>query len=400
MTSMSKAGPGILRAVALAVVGVLVIAAVLALWPGSDGKTLTASFDRTVSVYEGSEVRVLGVPVGEVESVEPAGTTVKVTMRYDAETKLPADAKAVVVAPSVVGDRFIQITPVYSEGPVMEDGAQLSTDRTAVPLELDQIYQALDDLAVSLGPDGANKNGALTRLLDSTARNFGGQGEQFNQTIENLSRFTSTLDNNKDPLFDTVREIDRFVAALARNDQTVRDFNDSLASASSMLEGERDDLKAALRNLGVAMDQVGSFVRENEEALSRNVRGLVKVSDILVKQRDALDETLDAAPTALANLFHTYNPSTGTLDTRANLGESFSQIETNPAGFLCSATTTVDPTGALCDAFTEALGRSAPGQRTDSGAGKGKPATFPEGTGVVEIERVDPSLAGIVEVER
>ncbi len=394
MASLPQVGRGALRAVALAVVGVLVVAAALTLRPGPDQKTVTASFPRTVSIYEGSDVRVLGVGIGTVETVVPAGTTVKVTMTYQADVKVPADVKAAVIAPSVVGDRFVQLTPAYTKGPVLEDDATLDTDRTAVPLELDQIYESIDQIAVGLGPDGANRDGALTRLLDSTARNFGGQGEQFNETIRNLSRFTATLDNNKDALFGAAAEIERFVSVLADNDQTVRDFNDSLAAASDVLEAERDDLAAALRNLGIAMEQVSSFVRENDEALSKNVKGLVRVSDVLVKQRGALEETLEAAPTALANLYHTYNNRHGTLDTRANMGESFTQTETNTAGFLCSLTTTVDPDEELCDQFVEMFGRAAPG--VDGGAAP----RFPQGKGVVEIERVDPTLAGLLEVPR
>lgn len=387
-------GSGLVRALAMAVVGVLVIAAVVFLWPEQDKKMLKAAFPRTVSIYEGSDVRVLGVGVGEVIEVRPAGTTVEVTMEYDAEHKIPADAKAVVVAPSVVGDRFVQLTPVYQSGPVMEDGAKLTTDQTAVPLELDDIYQSISDLAEGLGPEGANRDGALSRLLESTADNFGGQGEQFNQTIRNLSRFTSTLDNNKDALFDTADEIDQFVQVLAENDRTVRDFNDSIAAASTVLEEEREDLAASLRNLGVAMEQVSGFVRENKDALSRNIKGLVKVTDILVKQRDALDETLSAAPTALANLYHTYNPSTGTLDTRANLGEIADSTVRDPASTLCSLVTTVDPNGDLCDTFVDVLGRSAPGE------GAPESATGARSSRVVEIERIDTSLAGILEVQR
>ena len=392
MATLSKIGPGILRAVALIVVGLLVIAAVMAFRDGEDQKLLEASFPRTVSIYEGSEVRVIGVPIGKVTAVEPSGTTVKVTMEYDPEVKVPEDVKAVVVAPSVVGDRFIQLTPVYEKGPVLEDGAELSTDRTAIPLELDQIYQSLDDIAVALGPDGANKEGALTRLLQSTARNFGGQGEQFNETIRNLSRFTTTLDNNKDALFDTAREVERFVGALEENDQTVRDFNDSLAAASSVLEGERDDLAAALRNLGVATEQVSSFVKENEQALSENVKGLVQLTDILVKQRDALDETLSAAPTALSNLFHTYNPETGTLDTRSNMGQNVTEIENDPLTTICSLVSPLEQGLGICEQLREGAGRAAPGQ--------GKPSSRPLSKDVIEIEHIDTTLAGLVQVER
>lgn len=387
LPALPALGAGTMRLIALSVVGLLVIAAaVFLLRPGSDDKVLTASFPRTVSIYEGSAVRVLGVPVGEVVSVEPAGTTVEVEMRYDSEIDVPADASAVVIAPSVVGDRYIQLTPVYEGGPKLEDGARLSTDRTAVPLELDDIYQNLDDLAVGLGPDGANKEGALTRLLRTTSRNFGGQGQKVNETIENLSRFTSTLDNNKDALFSTAAEIERFVSALRENDQTVRDFNDSLAGASDVLADERQDLAAALRNLGIAMKQVRGFVQENKQALSSNIKGLVSVTDILVKQRAALDETLDAAPIALSNLFHTYNPSTGTLDTRSNFGENIDSAERDPANTLCSLVTTADPNGDLCDQLVNVLGRTAPGRRSSH-----RP---------VVVEPIDRSLGGLVEVDR
>jgi phospholipid/cholesterol/gamma-HCH transport system substrate-binding protein len=379
-------GSGLARILPLLVVGAIVIAAVAVLARGGgDTKTVTADFPRTVSVYPGSDVRVLGVKVGQIDSVTPTGTTVKVVMSYDETVKIPADAKAAIIAPSVVGDRFVQFTPVYKGGPVMEDNAKLGSDRTAVPLELDQIYQNLNDLAVGLGPDGANKEGALTRLLQSTARNFGGQGKQFNETIRNLSKFTSTLDNNKEELFGATRQIEVFVQALADNDQTVRDFNDSLASASDLLSDERKDLAAALRNLATAMTEVRTFVKDNRQGLTRNIKGLVKVTDILVKQRKALDEVLHVAPTALANLYHTYNPSAGTLDTRSNLGKNLDFATQDPADVLCGLVVTADPKGQVCDQIQGALGRTSPGAQA-----------APADRKPIEVEYVDRTLAGIL----
>lgn len=377
----------------LSVVAVLAVVAalLLAILPGEDEKTLTASFPRTVSLYEGSDVRLLGVPIGKVDSVTPSGTDVTVTMSYDAKYKIPADAKAVIISPAIVGDRFVQLTPVFEPGDQeLADGAELSVEDTATPLELDEIYQSIDDLTVALGPEGANSKGALTNLLDSTARNFAGQGDQFHQTIENLGKFTGTLENNKEELFGTAQEMERFVSALAKNDQTVRDFNDSLVGAADLLKDERVDLAAALRNLGVAMDQVSSYVRENRDALSENIKGLNKVSKILVKQRAALDETLGVAPTALTNLFHTYNPKTGTLDTRSNAGENFAALESDPAAVICGFLHQTPSPKQACDAVRSALPRTA-------ALAKLRGADSPE---TVEVEYVDRSLAGIVEVNR
>ena len=182
----------------LVLVGLLV-AAGFAMFSSEPTKTVTAHFPRSVSLYEGSEVKVLGVAVGNVDQVTPSGTEVVVTMRYDADINIPEDAEAVIISPSIVGDRFVQLTPVYEDGDdVLADGAELSTERTSVPLELDEIYSSLNDLNVALGPNGANRNGALTDLLETTAENFGGQGAKFHQTIQDFSKLSETLDNNKE----------------------------------------------------------------------------------------------------------------------------------------------------------------------------------------------------------
>ncbi|HEX6875985.1 MAG TPA: MCE family protein [Nocardioidaceae bacterium] len=380
---------GFTRILSLVAVAAIVVAGVLLMMPDQEKKFVTASFPRTVSLYEGSDVRILGVPVGKVESVTPAGTDVTVKMWYDAKYKVPADAKAVIITPAIVGDRFVQLTPVYRGGPAMADGATMSTQSTSTPLELDEVYQSIDDLTVALGPKGANKEGALTRLLDTTARNFAGQGAQFHQTIEDLGKLTGTLDNNKEELFGTARQMERFVSVLAENDQTVRDFNQSLAGASNVLAGERKDLAATLKNLGIAMQQVSGFVRENRESLGENIDGLNRVTKILVKQRNALDEVLNTAPLALNNLFLTYNPSAGTLDTRSNQGETPGQVEADPAGFLCSILAPNDPSGKTCDAVKQAI----PAAGRAGALGSSGP------TREIPVEHVDKSLAGLVEVD-
>ena len=347
-----------------------------------------------MSLYEGSDVRILGVPVGKVESVKPEGTDVSVKMWYDAKYDVPKDAKAVIISPAIVGDRFVQLTPVYKRGAKMADNAVLTTKSTSTPLELDEIYDSIDQLTVALGPGGANKQGSLTRLLDSTAANFQGQGEQFHRTIENLGKFTGTLDDNKEELFGTVRQIERFVNALAKNDTTVRRFNDSLAGASDLLKDERADLRAALHNLGVAMQAVEGFVRENRGTLSHNIKGLNQVTKVLVKQRAALDQVLRVAPTALANLFHTYNPATGTLDTRTNVNETLNGITGDPAKFLC---------GLLeqAKAPQASAGCKALGQLPKARAGALSSSTASQrAAGTRQVELVDRSLGGIVGTSR
>ncbi|MAO81106.1 MCE family protein [uncultured Nocardioides sp.] len=381
---MSAATSLLRRLVVPVVLLALVVVAAFTLFGEEERKTLTASFPRTVSVYEGSDVRVLGVPVGTVDTVTPSGTEVVVTMSYDPEVQIPADAKAVIIAPSIVGDRFIQLTPAYTGGEVMGSGEVIGVDRTATPLELDDIYDSLDDLNVALGPNGANENGALTDLLEVTADNFGGQGAKFNQTISDFGDLSATLDDNKEELFSSLTEVQAFVSTLAENDTTVRQFNTSLADVSELLSGERQELVASLDNLGTALGQVKDFVETNQAVLGRDITKLNRVAKVLVKQRANLEEVLAVAPLALNNLYLTYNPQAGTLDTNANVGNAVQQLINDPGLVLCTVVNSIDPTGALCDLVQAAAPR---------------PAAL-TGSASVAPQVADPTLGGLVEVTR
>ncbi|CAM5524658.1 MCE family protein [Streptomyces aurantiogriseus] len=326
----------------LALLTALAVAAALAvvLWPRPGTVRVTAYFPRTVGIYPGSDVRVLGVRIGEVKEISPEGGRVRVELEYEEGRKVPADAQAAIINSSVVSDRYVQLLPVYRKGPVLRDGAVIPESRTAVPVELDRIFDSLHTTAEALGPEGANQDGSLARLLGVSADNLEGQGKNLNQTVEDLSKAVTTLSDGRGDLFGTVRNLQVFTAALAADDKSVRSFNGSLAKVAEQLAGERKDLAAALKYLAAALGDVAGFVKNNKKALASDVKGLSKVTKVLVTQRAALEELLEVAPTGLSNLQNAYNPSAGTLDTRNNAQQS-----QDPADLLCSLLRTTGDEG-------------------------------------------------------
>jgi phospholipid/cholesterol/gamma-HCH transport system substrate-binding protein len=279
---------------------------------------VTAWFDRTVGLYPGSDVRVLGIPVGTTTDVVPEGDRVRVDMLIDDAYDIPATADAVVLAPSLVSDRYVQFSPVYDGGEKMKDGAKVPLERTATPVELDQVYGALDELSAALGPNGANKDGALSDLVDVGAANLEGNGAALNRTLTGFSRAVETLSDHRDDLFSSLDNLQAFTSALAGIDSQVGQFNDNMAAVADQLAQERQDLASAVQLLNKALADVAGFVRDNTTLLSTNVNRLADVTLALVQQRQALAEVLDVAPAALGNLAHAYNPDYGTLDTRDN----------------------------------------------------------------------------------
>jgi phospholipid/cholesterol/gamma-HCH transport system substrate-binding protein len=383
------------------VAGVIVLALIAAtVWvmrPDEKQRHLTVDFPRTVSLYEGSDVRILGVPVGTVESVEPHGEMVRVELSYDAQYDVPADAKAVIISPAIVGDRYVQLAPAYDGGPVMQDGTHLDMAQSEVPLELDEIYQSLDDLSVALGPEGANKNGALSRFVNASAANLDGNGKLINQTLHDLSLLSGTLSDNKEELFGAVAQIEEFVHALKVNDGAVRAFNASLADVSGVLAGERHDLAKALSTLGAALRDVRGFVQDNEEAIGSNVRDLVRVTQILVDQSEAIKESLAVAPLALTNLGLAGDPETGTLRDRDDLLRNVTELTGDPRIALCSLISQDPDGGELCDALGPVLDTVE--QLPDVPLGRGKPLGDGGSRKVVDVVSIDTSLADLVRVD-
>ncbi len=349
-------------------------------------RRLVAHFTSAVGILAGSDVRILGVRVGEVVAVRPQGTTVEVEMRYDARYKVPAGADAVIIPPSVVSDRYVQLTPGYQGGPTLPDNADLPTSRTAVPLELDDVYRALDQFNRALGPAGANKNGALSGLLATGRANLDGSGADLASTLDGLSSTLDTLAQGRDDLFGGVADLQRFVTALAQSDQQVRLFNQQLAGVGEQLAGERDDLAATLRSLATALADITGFIRDNRAQLKSNVDALTDISGILVRQQRAIIDVLDVAPLALSNLHLAYNARSGTLDTRDDVMGPY-----DPASYVCSLLAGLEAASRVpkeCAALAQLLGGKKP---VPVPATKPAPAQPPGG----DVSS-DPTLGGIL----
>ncbi|KZB82020.1 MCE family protein [Amycolatopsis regifaucium] len=318
----TRLGDSLARGLTIAIVLALVVAGAL-WWTLKDAgrNHLTAYFAGAVGLYEGNSVRMLGVEMGTVTRIQPMGNQVRVELEYDRSVAVPADAKAIIVSPSLVSDRYVQLAPAYKGGPRIDDGAVIGLDRTEVPLEVDELAASLSRVSKSLGPDGANKNGSLSNLLDTAAKNFDGNGQALHDTITKLGQAAGTLSGNSGDLFKTVENLGSFSQTLVNSDKQVRDFERQLADVSGFLAGERENLAATVKQLSDTLTAVQAFIEKNRDRLKSNVDKLASVTKVLVDQRGALAEVLDVAPVGLGNLVNTYNASSGTLDARANLNE-------------------------------------------------------------------------------
>lgn len=333
-----------------ALLAVIALVSALLVTMGGASKQITAYFSEAIGVYAGSDVDILGVRVGTIDSVQPDGQQVKVTMTVDGNVPVPAHAGAVVVAGSVVADRYIQLTPAYSGGPQLADHAVIPASRTATPVEVDQLYNSLNKLASDLGPNGANAHGALSDVLNTGAANLAGNGKYLGNMITQLGAATRTLSGSRSDLFATVNNLQKFTTMLAGDDSQVRLAQQQLSQVIGFLSSESPQLAGAMHTLSIALGQVKGFIASNRALLTSNVSKLATITKILADERASLTQAINVLPLAVDNVLGAYDPATHTLNARGDLREL------TPGIFPASSSTAATSNGATSNGATTGSG--------------------------------------------
>lgn len=314
--------------------------------------TFTAYFTSTTAIYPGDEVRVAGVKVGTIASIEPVGTQAKMTMRVDRGVPIPADAKAVIVAQNLVAQRYVQLTPAYrSTGSRMADGAVIPRERTAVPVEWDDVKAQLMRLTTELGPNTEVSTPSVARFIDSAATAMQGNGDKLRQALAQLSGVGRTLAEGGGNIADIIKNLQTFVTALRDSNVQIVQFENRFATLTSVLDDSRTDLDAALSDLSLAVGEVHRFVAGTREQASEQIRSLAAVTQNLVDHRVDLENVLHIAPISFSNFYNIYNADSG-----SNVGGFVLNNLSSPVGFVCGAIGAIEnvtstETAKLCEQY-------------------------------------------------
>lgn len=322
--------------VRMAVAAVLVVALIAGLVtatrpaPIANRTNVTAYFDNSNGLFVGDDVRILGVPVGSVTTIEPQPSRVKVTFWLDGRYKVPAEAKAVILSPSLVTARAIQPTPAYTSGLALSDGAVIPRERTAVPVEWDDVRVQLQRLTETLQPAPSDGVSPLGALINTAADNLRGQGANIRATVIGLSQAISALGDHSTNLFGTVRNLSILVTALQDSSELMRQLNQNLASITGLFANDPDEIENAVRNLDDVLGGVRDFVSQNRESVGTTSDKLASVSRALTDSLDDIEQLLHVTPTALQNFVSIYQPAQGTLSGALSINNL-----SDPISFIC-----------------------------------------------------------------
>ncbi|MDT5009118.1 MAG: phospholipid/cholesterol/gamma-HCH transport system substrate-binding protein [Mycobacterium sp.] len=300
------------------------------MWPGRAGHKVVAYFESAVGLYPGDDVRIVGVTVGTIKTIEPQPESVKITMSVHDDVKLPANVQAVIMAPNIVAARFVQLAPAYTTGAVLADGTPIDLKRTASPVEWDEVKTELTKLSTTLGPQAGSVQGPLGKFVDQAAATFDGNGDSFRQALRELSQTAGRLGDSRTDLFGTVKNLQILINALSKSNEQIVQFSGHLASVSQVLADSSSNLDGTLGTLNEALSDVRGFLSDNNNVLIGQVDKLSQLTKLFADQHDDLEQILHVTPNGLANFYNIYNPAQGTANGLLSL-PNFA----NPVQFIC-----------------------------------------------------------------
>ena len=330
-----------LVAVALAL---LLVAGVAVLFRTTDTINRTnvvGYFENSNGIYVGDDVRILGVNVGRIDKIEPQPDRVKISFWYDSKYKVPADANAAILSPTLVTSRALQLTPAFRGGPVMADNAVIPRERTVVPVEYDTFRQQLERLAKELQPTEPGGVSPLGSFINTTADNLRGQGANIRDTVIKLSQAFSALGDHSTDIFSTVKNLSILVSALQDSTTLMRQLNQNLATVTGVLADNPTEIADAVRDLNSVVGDVQSFVADNRESLGTTSDKLAGVTQALTDSLDDVKQFLHVAPSAIQNYINIYQPAQGAASAILAVNNF-----ADPITFLCGAVQAASRLGA------------------------------------------------------
>lgn len=346
-----------LRLVLLLVVIAAVAGGCSALPGGGGSYTVTVYFPRAVSLYESSQVKVLGLPAGSVREIEAERERIRVELAIDDDVPVPADAQAVIVPQSLIGERYVQLYPAWTRGEErMEDGAVIPLERAGVPVEPDEALAALKEFLDTLDPDGAG------RLVENAADTLEGNGARLGDAVTGLADLQETLASEDDSLVRIVEHLDSFTATLVQREGELGEVMDLFAETTGALAAERRSIEALVEGLADASTTGLDLVSKNAVQLREDLTRLTKVIRTVEANLGAVDDLFASGDDFAGGLEDAYNAELNRIDLRASFSplvtETLDLVPGLPPAICLPIDVQCDPAPANPGAVS---GRSTPG---------------------------------------
>ena len=287
MTPFRERNPVVIGAISLVVLAGLLLASFNAssLPVIGGGDVYRAAFTEAGGLKANDEVRIAGVRVGKVESVELDGDHVQVTFRVDGDAEFGQESRAAIKVKTLLGSMFLAIEPA-GDGQLDED-SEIPVERTQSPYDVVEAFTGLAETSEEIDTDQLAES--LTTLADlsrntpeefrgalkgvsALSANVAAKNEEIGELLRNLEKVSGVLDERDEDIIALMRDADVLFQALVKRRESIHRLLVATSELSrelgALVRESRADLKPALTNL----ENVVQVLNKNEDNIDNSLR--------------------------------------------------------------------------------------------------------------------------------
>lgn len=245
--------------------------------PGSkvrgDVYQVQATFDQALNLAQGAQVRINGVAVGRVASVEAKNYQALVTMDIKAGSSIPEDSKARLRYDTPLGELIIQVTPGGSARD-LADGDHFQADKSTTAPTVEDTLSSASTLI------NGGRLGELQIIAEELNTTLGGREDKIRHTNRQVSEF--------------LQDANASTGDLTRSLEALRDVSEVLDDERATIRKALDDLGPATETLSQNTDEIVTLLERAEQLARTGHRLAIKVDDPLLQILTQLGPIADA----------------------------------------------------------------------------------------------------------
>jgi phospholipid/cholesterol/gamma-HCH transport system substrate-binding protein len=259
-----------------------------------------AVFSDATGVVKGDDIRIAGVKVGSVKSIEIVDRTQALVSFSVAESSIVTKSSTATIRyRNLVGQRYISLTQGVGDLERMPKDTTIPVDRTQPALDLTVLFNGFKPLFAALSPADINKLSAEVISV------FQGEGGNLNALLQSTASLTNTLADRDQVIGDLIDNLNDVLATLAGRDKELSELIIEFKNFMTGLAKDRDAILGSLDSVSALANETADLTVGIRPSLVRDVKGLRGVATNLNKGRSEFDRALQVLPIKLKKIGRT-----------------------------------------------------------------------------------------------
>jgi phospholipid/cholesterol/gamma-HCH transport system substrate-binding protein len=257
--------------------------------------TVEMQLSNAGGIFPNADVTYRGVSVGRVGALRLTATGVEADLNISSSAPpIPARLHAAVADLSAVGEEYVDLRPLTTQGPYLTAGSVIPRQDTLLPLPVTGLLNSANTLATSV------PLGSLRTVLNALDTGFQNEGVNVQALIDGQSKLVRAANATISQSIALTRESQTVLATQNAESAAFTSFAASIRLFAAQLDASDTDLRRLVANGPAAAAQVAGLITDNTPSLGALIANLLTASEVTLTRGSNLDELLSALPAAIA----------------------------------------------------------------------------------------------------